>query len=222
MDPLRKRPTTFSRSQRDPSAAESQVSSVWTETPAEKAQRLADELAGVKRDKVPNKEEKKRMVEAAAAAGSGGPGEAGRKRAREEEVRREIERHNVWPELGKDKGCADMAQKTSRGPSLLEKHAAGRDASAEEPKAIWDHDRDMGITGRLLNNEERQQKIKSVKSVRSVRMSLICAQGSSQSQRSVRARQGRRVLPVIISEPVHACLTLGPGRRCGYENTAGP
>jgi hypothetical protein len=42
---------------------------------------------------------------------------------------------------------------------LLEKHQK-KDTSADEPKAIWDHARDMGITGRLLGNEEREAKIK--------------------------------------------------------------
>jgi len=45
-DPLRKRPTTFSRTNKDPGELDS---TVWTETPAEKAQRLADERAGIKR-----------------------------------------------------------------------------------------------------------------------------------------------------------------------------
>jgi hypothetical protein len=42
---------------------------------------------------------------------------------------------------------------------LLEKHQK-KDNSADEPRAIWDHERDMGITGRLLNNDEREAKIK--------------------------------------------------------------
>jgi hypothetical protein len=36
------------------------------------------------------------------------------------------------------------------------------DKDDKEPAAIWDHERDMGITGRLLNDQERQQKIKCV------------------------------------------------------------
>ena len=56
---------------------------VWTETPAEKHQRLADEAAGIKRNKVPKKGEKDEGYEARG------------KRQREEEIRQEVERHTV-------------------------------------------------------------------------------------------------------------------------------
>lgn len=52
-------------------------------------------------------------------------------------------------------------QKDTRGKTLLEQHAA-RDKKDEEPKAIWDHARDMGVTGRLLSERERSDKIASV------------------------------------------------------------
>ena len=55
-------------------------------------------------------------------------------------------------------------QKQSRGESLLDKHQSNKAAKKdkEEPPMIWDHARDMGVTGRLLNNEERQAKIRYV------------------------------------------------------------
>ena len=55
-------------------------------------------------------------------------------------------------------------QKQSRGESLLDKHQASKAAKKdkEEPPAIWDHARDMGVTGRLLNNDERAAKIERV------------------------------------------------------------
>lgn len=56
---------------------------VWTETPAQKHQRLADEAAGIKRNKAPVKGERDETYESKG------------KRQREEEIRAEVERHNV-------------------------------------------------------------------------------------------------------------------------------
>lgn len=56
---------------------------MWTETPAQKHQRLADEAAGIKRNKAPTKGEKDETYESKG------------KRQREEEIRAEVERHNV-------------------------------------------------------------------------------------------------------------------------------
>lgn len=60
--------------------------------------------------------------------------------------------------------CAN-GQKGSRGASLLEQHQANKKASAEddEPPAIWDHDKMMGVTGRLLTDQERAKKIKDAR-----------------------------------------------------------
>ena len=81
VDPLRKRPSTFNRTN-----VEAEVdNTVWTETPAEKHQRLADEAAGIKRNKVPKKGERDEGYEAKG------------KRQREEEIRQEVERHTVCP-----------------------------------------------------------------------------------------------------------------------------
>lgn len=57
---------------------------MWTETPAEKAQRIADEVAGIKRVKEP-----KRGVP------SEDRDEAARKRRRDEQIDQEVQRHNV-------------------------------------------------------------------------------------------------------------------------------
>ena len=47
----------------------------------------------------------------------------------------------------------------------MDKHAKAKAAGKGEDKegpVIWDHDRDMGITGRLLSDQERQAKIRWV------------------------------------------------------------
>ncbi|WVQ81589.1 hypothetical protein IAT38_003713 [Cryptococcus sp. DSM 104549] len=139
VDPLRKRPTTFSRSA---APSEAPDTTLWTETPAEKAQRIADEVAGVKRKKDKAGERVVTYEEEE---------EERRKRRREADIRSGVERHT----------------QAQRGPSLLDQHAASlakkkKDGKDDAP-AIWDHDRDMGVTGRLLSDQERSGKIKEAR-----------------------------------------------------------
>ncbi|ORY29115.1 hypothetical protein BCR39DRAFT_481854 [Naematelia encephala] len=144
VNPLAKRPTQFSRSTRDPSTVE--TSSIWTETPAEKAQRIADEVAGIQR---PVKQQK---VGEGKGAVDGSLGEEAERRRRDYEIRLGVEKHN----------------RDSRGQSLLDSHAAKKAkqaSSKDDPPAIWDHARDMGITGRLLNDQERQAKIRDARNL---------------------------------------------------------
>ena len=82
VDPLRKRPTTFSRSTVDPSAS-SGADRSWTETPAERRQRIEDEMAGIKRSD-PAKAKKQTQES-----------DYGTKRRRDDEIRAEVERYSV-------------------------------------------------------------------------------------------------------------------------------
>ena len=79
VDPLRKRPTTFSRS----TAPKDTDSSAWTETPTGRAQRVADEVAGIKRKRLPDVGKGRDDEEVQA------------RRERDREIKREVERHNV-------------------------------------------------------------------------------------------------------------------------------
>ncbi|WVQ93392.1 hypothetical protein IAU59_000461 [Kwoniella sp. CBS 9459] len=140
VDPLRKRATNFSRTNAEPSDTDH---TLWTETPAEKAQRIADEVAGIKRKKDKAGERIMSYEEEQ---------EERRKRKREAEIRDEVAKHNT----------------TQRGPSLLDQHASKlkkkkKDGKDDDAPAIWDHDRDMGITGRLLNDQERSAKIRDAR-----------------------------------------------------------
>ena len=62
---------------------------------------------------------------------------------------------------------ADNSQKSSRGGSLLSQHQKRKAESKDEEDepAFWDHSKHMGITGRLLSNEERAQKIKDARNL---------------------------------------------------------
>jgi hypothetical protein len=53
-------------------------------------------------------------------------------------------------------------QKSSRGESLLDQYQK-KGAAKEDERGIWDHERDMGITGRLMSDKERQTKINEAK-----------------------------------------------------------
>jgi hypothetical protein len=78
---LRKRPTTFSRNAKEVVVD----NTVWTETPAQKQQRMADEAAGVRRHKDPVRGEKDQSFETKG------------KRQRDEELKAQVERHSVRP-----------------------------------------------------------------------------------------------------------------------------
>jgi len=92
-DPLRKRPSTFSRTNKDVDTD----STVWTETPQEKMQRLEDEKAGIKRKKGGKTEDDSE--------------ESARKRLRDEEIRRGVEKHNV--------GCCVVGTCAGKSERLL-------------------------------------------------------------------------------------------------------
>nr|GAT49940.1 predicted protein [Mycena chlorophos] len=99
------------------------ASTLWTETPAERQQRLADEVAG-----------KKRRL----ANSSAGPSDS-----REEDLEAR-KRARVDAELRES--VAEHTRRT-RGAALVDMHtAAGKGSEKDgEPTAIWDRDRDMGV-----------------------------------------------------------------------------
>ncbi|GAA5961917.1 hypothetical protein JCM8115_001609 [Rhodotorula mucilaginosa] len=112
---------------------------LWTETPAERQERLRDEMLG-----------KKRKAENAPAEEE--TDEARRKRLRDQQLKDEVERHN----------------RTQRSESLLDKHAkasraSGKDVDDRAPTAIWDRDRDMSLGGRLMDDSQRSSVVKNAK-----------------------------------------------------------
>ncbi|PPR08050.1 hypothetical protein CVT24_010849 [Panaeolus cyanescens] len=124
----------FSRSSNAAPAGNKDMT-LWTETPAERQQRLADEVSG-----------KKRRVTDAPANDE----EAAAKRRRKQEeahIRRGVEEYT----------------KQKRGPSLIDQHSASGKAEDPKDKPIWDHARDMGLGGRLMDDDKRQQMLKEAK-----------------------------------------------------------
>ncbi|KAJ1310718.1 hypothetical protein OPQ81_009241 [Rhizoctonia solani] len=136
LDPTKLKNRQFSRSTNDKKAA---ASNLWTETPAERQQRLADEVSG-----------KRKRAEDAAAEGVSvtvDDEDMAKRRKRDRELREQIEAHN----------------KSSRAKSLVEMHAPVEKDPNEGPPGIWDHSRDMALTGRLMDEGSRQKMLKDVK-----------------------------------------------------------
>ncbi|KAG1741878.1 uncharacterized protein EDB91DRAFT_1026366, partial [Suillus paluster] len=136
LDPTKARPRQFARSSAP--TRDTVGSSLWTETPAEKQQRLADEVAGRKR-RATNTEPEEDSHEAA------------KRRRRDEEIRRGVEEHT----------------RKARGSALVEKHIE-REKEEEkhkqsEPSVIWDHERDMSLGGRLMDDKQRKKMLLDAK-----------------------------------------------------------
>ena len=55
----------------------------------------------------------------------------------------------------------DIQQKR-RGPALVDQHAATKKPE-EKDLGIWDHDRDMGLGGRLMDDDKRNKMLKEAK-----------------------------------------------------------
>ncbi|KAI0651397.1 hypothetical protein C8Q79DRAFT_897101 [Trametes meyenii] len=136
------RPRQFARTAQPARGADT---SLWTETPAERQQRIADEVAGKRR----------RAADVDPSEGDADP-DARKRRKYEEEVRRGVEEHT----------------RKVRGATLLEQHERvssaqeaekGRSGDADEPPAIWDHGRDMSLGGRLMDDSTRNKFIREAK-----------------------------------------------------------
>ncbi|KDQ51406.1 hypothetical protein JAAARDRAFT_62609 [Jaapia argillacea MUCL 33604] len=138
LDPTKMRQARqFSKSSATPKPKDN---SLWTETPAERQQRLADEVSG-KRRRVENAEDEEVGM---------GRDEEMRKRRREEEVRRGVDEYT----------------RKNRGPSLINQHSSSTSKSGpqtDETPGIWDHSRDMGLSGRLLDDSTRNKIIKDAR-----------------------------------------------------------
>ncbi|KAF8657968.1 hypothetical protein AX16_002129 [Volvariella volvacea WC 439] len=126
----------FSRST---APAQKSDTSLWTETPAERQQRIADEVSGKRR----------RVVDEA----NGVEDEEERKRRKRDEaiVRRGVEEYTS----------------KIRGPALVDQHKERQEESVPDPKesVIWDHSRDMSIGGRLMDDSKRNQMIREARSL---------------------------------------------------------
>ncbi|KAL0072370.1 hypothetical protein AAF712_000133 [Marasmius tenuissimus] len=133
----------FSRSAAPAASQNKNDVDLWTETPAERQQRLADEVMGRKR--------KANAVDAGMSHEE--MMEENKRRRRDEEIRRGVEEHTS----------------KIRGSALVDSHSksfAKKNEDEEDgPKAIWDHGRDMALGGRLMDDSSRNKMIRDAKSL---------------------------------------------------------
>ncbi|KAG6331584.1 hypothetical protein ID866_7504 [Astraeus odoratus] len=136
LDPTKLKARQFGRSS---GPARDSDSSLWTETPAERQKRLADEVSGRKRKAVNAEPEED-------------PEEAKRRRKRDEVIRKGVDEHT----------------RKVRGMALVESHMdreARKTEKDEEPAVIWDHARDMSLGGRLMDEKQRQKMLRDAKTL---------------------------------------------------------
>jgi hypothetical protein len=148
------KPRQFSRST---APARKIDSSLWTETPAERQQRLADEVMGKRRRKENAEEDDTESSE-----------DARKRQKRDAELQRQVEEHTVRPPpLSLLFESLTLVQRKYRGASLIEDHVdrEGRKAKDpnEEPSGLWDHARDMSTGGRLMDERDRRKLINDAK-----------------------------------------------------------
>lgn len=137
LDPTKLKARQFSRGQGSTTSSQTDTS-LWTETPAERLQRLADEVSG-----------KKRRVTDAPVEDEDEKTKKRRRKQEDEFIRRGV----------------DDYTRTKRGAALVDQHAStvGTKSADKEPSGIWDHSRDMGLGGRLMDDEKRGKMLKEAK-----------------------------------------------------------
>ncbi|KAF9231604.1 hypothetical protein BU15DRAFT_90866 [Melanogaster broomeanus] len=139
LDPTKLKARQFGRGS---APARDSDTSLWTETPAERQQRLADEVSGRKR-------------RAANAEPEEDPDEAKKRRRRDAEIRRGVDEHTL------------MQQRKSRGHALVDAHldreSRKKKDKDEPPPEIWDHSRDMSLGGQLMDDKQRQKLLRDAK-----------------------------------------------------------
>ncbi|WAQ90975.1 hypothetical protein PtA15_13A375 [Puccinia triticina] len=120
--------------------------SLWTETPAERSQRLADEAIGKRRRAEENVHDE------------GDDLEASKRKKRDKLMRQQVEEHN----------------KSARNASLLDLHKTAsvnvsnsktktEKESERKQAAVWDHDAMMGVNSKLLSATQKADLIKDAK-----------------------------------------------------------
>ncbi|KZP26086.1 hypothetical protein FIBSPDRAFT_679698, partial [Athelia psychrophila] len=138
VDPTKLKARQF-RSTAAPAAERGGVdNSLWTETPQERIQRLADEVSGAKRP-------------ATAAPKEEEDADSRKRRKLNEKIKRGVDEHT----------------RKTRSTALLDLHAKEGAGAKEEGKekdaGIWDRDRDMGLGGRLMDDKTRAKIVADAK-----------------------------------------------------------
>jgi len=67
--------------------------------------------------------------------------------------------------MSSSKHGVDDYSRTKRGAALVDQHAAtvGTNSAGKELPVIWDHSRDIGLGGRLMDDEKRGKMLQEAK-----------------------------------------------------------
>lgn len=155
LDTTKLKARQFSRGTASASTSKNDAS-LWTETPAERQQRLADEVSGKKR----------RVTDAPVDENEDAKAKKRRRKAEEELIRRGVEEHTVcFYHIACQINYIDFpSQRKQRGAALVDQHATvAKKPETNEVPGVWDHSRDMGLGGRLMDDEKRSKMLKEAK-----------------------------------------------------------
>lgn len=168
LNPTKLKARQFSRASGDGAGRDAGPSTLWTETPAERQKRLAEEVMG-KRKRTEEGGASERSIDESDLA------EERKRKRRDDRVSKIVEEHNVRcfsPSCRVDWITfhilhMTLQQKSSRGSSLVEMHTTSRpskpsSADSDAP-GIWDHSRDMAVTGRLIDDATRNRMIRDAR-----------------------------------------------------------
>jgi len=150
LDPTKLKSRQFSRTTADKPTA----STLWTETPAERQARLADEVMGKR---------KRSEIAAGGQQAEEETAEDRKRRKRDVEIKKHVEEHN------KSKRAASLVELhvpslASKPESSISTGSTSRELQ-QNSLPIWDRDRDMSLGGRLMDDASRAKMIKDAKSL---------------------------------------------------------
>jgi len=144
LNPTKLKARQFSRASGDGASRDAGPSTLWTETPAERQKRLAEEVMG-KRKRTEEGGASERSIDESDLA------EERKRKRRDDRVSKIVEEHN----------------KSSRGASLVEMHTTSKppkpSSADRDTPGIWDHSRDMAVTGRLIDDATRNRMIRDAR-----------------------------------------------------------
>ncbi|KAJ6489510.1 hypothetical protein C8R47DRAFT_1215322 [Mycena vitilis] len=137
LDPTKLRLRQFARTSAPSKTADNIL---WTEMPAERQLRLADEVSGKKR----------RVANTGDAVSAVDELEARKRQRIDEDLRRDVEEHT----------------RQTRGSALVDFHARARKGEEKDRnRGIWDGGRDVALSGRLIDDAKRKKMLQEAKSL---------------------------------------------------------
>ncbi|MBW0470093.1 hypothetical protein O181_009808 [Austropuccinia psidii MF-1] len=152
IDPTKLKSRGFKQNSKPYSSSQDQqtcTGTLWTETPVERAQRLADEAIG-----------KRRRAEDVTKTNDEDDLEKVKRKKRDKVIRNQVEQHN------QSSRNASLLQLHNQSLENTSKSKSAAEKEAEKKQAVvWDHDTMMGVGGKLLGEREKNSMIRDAKAL---------------------------------------------------------